>query len=210
MQPTMLAMHCRAMDKPRIAFVCGSLRKESFHRRLGKAVMAAGSDRLDFFTVEIGDLPLYNQDLDDGDVPSAWSRFRDEMRGADGYLFGCPEYNRSVTGALKNAIDVGSRPYGSSVYTKKPAAIFSGSTGMTGGFGSNHHLRQSSVFLDMPVMQQPEAYWGLLSDEKIGLDGTVNDATVQKLVQRFAKAFADWVDLVRAGCAKIAPDPAHQ
>jgi chromate reductase len=200
------------MAKPRIAFLCGSLRKESYTRRLGRAVIAAAADRLDFISPEIGDLPLYNQDLDAKGVepPAQWVRFRDELRPVDGVLFGAPEYNRGVPGVLKNAIDVGSRPYGRSVYGKKPAAIFSASPGMVGGFGSNHHLRQSCVFLDMPVMQQPEAYWGLISDEKIGLDGTVHDDAVAKLVRSFAAAFADWVDLIQAGRAKIAPDPAHQ
>jgi chromate reductase len=198
------------MTKPKIAFLCGSLRKDSFHRRLGNAVMAAASSRLDFVDVEIGDLPLYNQDLDGKDPPAEWARFREEMKGTEGVLFACPEYNRGITGVLKNAIDVGSRPYGRSVYSKKPAATFSGSPGMTGGFGANHALRQSCVFLDMPIMQQPEAYWGLLNDEKVGLDGTIHDEMVGKLVVKFAEAFANWVDLIQAGCAKIAPDPAHQ
>jgi len=197
------------MTKPRIAFLCGSLRKESFNGRLGKAVIAA-SDRLDFVTITIGDLPLYNQDLDGGNVPAQWVRFRDEMRGLDGVLFGTPEYNRSVPGVLKNAIDVGSRPYGSSVFSKKPAAIFSGSPGMVGGFGANHHLRQSCVFLDMPVMQQPEAYWGLLDDDRLGLDGTVHDERLARQIRAFAAAFADWVDLIRGAQSKLAPDPAHQ
>lgn len=200
------------MTNPRIAFLCGSLRKESFNGRLGKAVIGAASDRLDFVTVGIGDLPLYNQDLDakGAEPPVPWTRFRDEMRGADGVLFGTPEYNRSVPGVLKNAIDVGSRPYGRSVFSKKPAAIFSGSPGMVGGFGANHHLRQSCVFLDMPVMQQPEAYWGLLTDEKIGMDGTIHDEMLAKFVRLFASALADWFDLIRHGREKLAPDPAHQ
>jgi chromate reductase len=115
-----------------------------------------------------------------------------------------------VPGVLKNAIDVGSRPYGRSVFSKKPAAIFSGSPGMVGGFGANHHLRQSCVFLDMPVMQQPEAYWGLLTDEKIGMDGTIHDEMLAKFVRAFASALADWFDLIRHGRSKLAPDPAHQ
>ena len=198
------------MTKPRIAFLCGSLRKDSFHRRLGQAVMSSAADRLDFVEVEIGDLPLYNQDLDGKDPPAEWSRFRQEMKTVDGVLFACPEYNRGITGVLKNAIDVGSRPYGRSVYTKKPAAAFSGSTGMTGGFGANHALRQSCVFLDMPIMQQPEAYWGLLSDDKFDADGGIGDAKLAKLVTDFATAFADWVDLIGHGRAKLAGDPAHQ
>ena len=196
------------MTKPTIAFICGSLRNDSFHGRLGLAIIAASADRLDFITPSL-DLPLYNQD-EDAQPPAAWTGFRDAVRGVDGILFGSPEYNRSMSGTLKNAIDVGSRPYGKSVWQKKPAAVFSASPGMTGGFGSNHHLRQSCVFLDMPVMPQPEAYWGLLNDDKLGMDGTIHDDTLAKFVAGFAAALVDWVDLIRHGRAKLASDPAHQ
>ena len=185
------------MTNPRIAFICGSLRKDSFHRRLGQAIIAASAGRLDFVTPNL-ELPLYNQDLDGKDAPAAWVEFRNAVRDVDGVLFGSPEYNRSMTGTMKNAIDVGSRPYGRSVWSKKPAAVFSGSPGMTGGFGSNHHLRQSCVFLDVPVMQQPEAYWGLLNDDKLGMDGTIHDETLAKLVTGFAAALGDWVARMRA------------
>ena len=191
------------MTKHRIAFLNGSLRTDSFHRRLGLAVIAASADRLEFVTPSL-DLPLYNQDLDGKDIPAAWTEFRDAVRDVDGVLFGSPEYNRSMTGTLKNAIDVGSRPYGKSVFSKKPAAVFSGSIGMTGGFGSNHHLRQSCVFLDMPVMQQPEAYWGLLNDDKLGANGTIHDEVLAKLVTGFAGALADWYDLIHEGRSKLA------
>ena len=191
------------MTKPRIAFICGSLRKDSFHGRFGLAIIAASADRLEFITPSL-DLPLYNQDLDGRQAPAAWTQFRDAVRDVDGVLFGSPEYNRSMSGTMKNAIDVGSRPYGSSVWQKKPAAVFSGSPGMTGGFGSNHHLRQSCVFLDVPVMQQPEAYWGLLNDDKLGMDGTVHDETLGTFVNAFAAALADWVDLIKHGRAKLA------
>ena len=196
------------MTKPRIAFLNGSLRKDSFHGKLGRAIIAASADRLDFVTPSL-DLPLYDSDLDQDPLP-AWTAFRDSIRDVDGVLFGSPEYNRSMTGALKNAIDVGSRPYGKSVFSRKPAAVFSGSPGLTGGFGSNHHVRQSCVFLDMPMMQQPEAYWGLLSDDKFDADGGIGDAKLAKLVTDFATAFADWVDLIGHGRAKLAGDPAHQ
>lgn len=191
------------MTKQRIAFICGSLRSDSFHGRLGLAIIAASADRLDFITPGLN-LPLYNQDLEGTDTPAAWTEFRDAVRPVDGVLFGSPEYNRSMTGTMKNAIDIGSRPYGKSVFSKKPAAVFSGSPGMTGGFGSNHHLRQSCVFLDMPMMPQPEAYWGLLNDDKLGMDGTVHDETLAKLVKGFAAALADWVDLISHGRAKLA------
>ena len=184
------------MTKHRIAFLNGSLRRDSFHGRLGLAIIAASADRLDFVIPSL-DLPLYNPDHDGDDRPAAWTAFRDSIRPVDGLLVASPEYNRSMTGALKNALDVGSRPYGQSVYAKKSAAIFSGSPGMTGGFGSNHHFRQSCVFLDVPVMQQPEAYWGLLNDDKLGVDGTINDDALGNLVNGFAAAFADWVDLIR-------------
>jgi chromate reductase len=197
------------MTKHRIAFLNGSLRNESFHGRLGLAIRAATADRLEFVTPSL-ELQLYDQDLEGKSTPAAWIEFRNSIRDVDGVLFGCPEYNRSMTGALKNAIDVGSRPYGKSVFAKKPAAVFSGSPGMTGGFGANHHVRQSCVFLDMPVMQQPEAYWGLLSDEKLAVDGTINDETLGKLVKAFADAFVDWVDVISLGRAKLAPDPTQQ
>ena len=196
------------MTKPRIAFINGSPRTDSFHGRLGKAIIAASTDRLDFVTPGL-DLPLYNPDLDK-DPPAAWTQFRDAVRDVDGVLFGSPEYNRSMTGTMKNAIDVGSRPYGKSVWQKKPAAVFSASIGMTGGFGSNHHLRQSCVFLDMPVMQQPEAYWGVVNDDKLGVDGTIHDEMLAKFVTGFAAALADWIDLIGHGRAKLAGDAAHQ
>ena len=196
------------MTKLRIAFLNGSLRKDSFHGRLGLAVMEAAKDRLDFVTPSLV-LPLYDPDLD-ANPPAPWTAFRDSVRPVDGVLFASPEYNRSMTGALKNALDVGSRPYGASVFSRKPAAVFSGSPGMTGGFGSNHHLRQSCVFLDMPVIQQPEAYWGLLNDDKLPAEGPIADETLAKLVTGFADALADWFDLISAGRAKLADDPAHQ
>jgi len=196
------------MTKHRIAFLNGSLRKDSFHGRLGAAIIEASKDRLDFVTPSL-DLPLYNVDLDTAE-PAAWTEFRDAVRDVDGILFGSPEYNRSMTGALKNALDVGSRPYGKSVFARKPAAVFSGSIGMTGGFGSNHHLRQSCVFLDMPVMQQPEAYWGMLNDDKLPPGGPIEDEMLAKFVTGFAGALADWFDLIRTGRGQLVDDPAHQ
>src|SRR5690606_21616203 len=120
--------------------------------------------RLDLKIVEIGDLPLYNPDLDGESPPAAWTRFRGEVAAVDAVLFVTPEYNRSITGALKNALDVGSRPYGHSVWDAKPAAVVSVSPGLLGAFGANHHLRQSLVFLNMPVLQQPEAYISKVGD----------------------------------------------
>jgi chromate reductase len=147
---------------------------------------------------EIGALPLYDQDLEDATPkPAAWLAFRDAIRGVDAVLFVTPEYNRSVPGVLKNAIDVGSRPYGQSVWTHKPAAIVSVSPGALGAFGANHHLRQSLVFLDMHPLQQPEMYIGgaaslFDADGKIANDGT------RQLAERFLRAFEALIEKVKA------------
>ena len=143
-----------------VAVLVGSLRKDSFNRKAANALAELAPDSLDLRFVAIGDLPHYDEDVEAAGVPAEWTRFREEVGAADAVLFVSPEYNRSVPGALKNAIDVGSRPYGSSVWSKKPAAVMTVSPGAIGGVGANHHLRQSLVFLDMPAMQQPEAYIG--------------------------------------------------
>jgi chromate reductase len=159
---------------------------------MARASAALAPDTLKLEIVEIGSLPLYDEDLEREGAPQAWLDFRAEVRARDAVLFLTPEYNRSVPGGLKNAVDVGSRPYGQSVWSKKPAAIVSVSPGAIGGFGANHHLRQSLVFLDMPVLQQPEAYIGgaakLFNDE----DEIVVDAT-REFMAGFLRAFADWI-----------------
>src|SRR5207253_8599035 len=123
------------------------------------ALIKAAPATLAFEIIEIGGLPLYNQDLETGEPPVAWRDFRDKVRACQALLFVTPEYNRSVPGVLKNAIDVASRPYGESAWEGKPCMVVSCSPGGIGGFGSNHHLRQCLVFLQMPVMQM-EAYVG--------------------------------------------------
>jgi chromate reductase, NAD(P)H dehydrogenase (quinone) len=142
-----------------VAVLVGSLRKESFTRKMALALAGLAPRTLRLEIVEIRHLDLYDEDLEK-QTPASWVTFRDRVRRADAVLFATPEYNRSVPGGLKNAIDVGSRPYGSSVWQGKPGAVMSVSPGAIGGFGANHHLRQSLVFLDVPVMQQPETYIG--------------------------------------------------
>jgi chromate reductase len=145
--------------------------------------------------VEIGGLPFYDQDLDDeGRPPAEWIAFREWVRSFDGLLFVTPEYNRSVPGVLKNAIDVGSRPYGQSVWGGKPGAVISVSPGAIGGFGANHHLRQSLVFLDVPPMQQPEAYIGGAA-KLFASDGTVANEETREFLKKFMEAFGAWVEL---------------
>ncbi|KQW78704.1 NADPH-dependent FMN reductase [Brevundimonas sp. Root1279] len=191
------------MPAHRIAIVVGSLRKDSLNRRVAKSICRLAGDRLDCTIVEIGDLPLFNQDLE-ATPPAEWTRFREAIAAADGVLFVTPEYNRGVPGVLKNAIDVGSRPYGQSVFYKKPAAIVSASPGMIGGFGANHQVRQACVFLDMPVMQQPEAYLGQVSDDSFGEDGCLKEGPLKDLVGKLADAFHDWVDVIVRARAALA------
>ncbi len=180
------------MARKKIAMIVGSLRKDSFNRKMAKALVKLAPDTLEFEEVGIGELPLYNQDFDDA-PPAAWTEFREQIRKADGILFVTPEYNRSVPGVLKNAIDVGSRPYGKSAWSGKPAAVMSVSPGAIGGFGANHHLRQSLVFLGMPAMAQPEAYIGNaagLFDEA----GTLVNPSTREFASKFMAAFAAWVE----------------
>jgi chromate reductase len=178
-----------------VVVLVGSLRKESLNRKTASALRELAAGSLNLEIVEIGDLPLYNEDLEAA-VPAAWTRFRDRVRKADAVLFVTPEYNRSVPGLLKNAIDVGSRPYGKSVFSGKPAAIVSVTPGALGAFGANHHLRQSLVFLDMPALQQPEAYISnaaKLFDES----GKLTSEETRKFFDKYLHAFAAWIETCR-------------
>jgi chromate reductase, NAD(P)H dehydrogenase (quinone) len=176
-----------------IAVFVGSLRKESFNRKMAKALAALAPESLMLEIIEIGGLPLYNQDFDDGGKPpSAWTTFREHVKTFDGLLFVTPEYNRSVPGVLKNALDVGSRPYGLSVWGGKPGAVISVSPGAIGGFGANHHLRQALVFLDVPTMQQPEAYIGNAA-QLFDANGNIPNETTREFLIKFMDTFTAWV-----------------
>ncbi|MGE8097286.1 NADPH-dependent FMN reductase [Pseudomonas fluorescens] len=174
-----------------IAVLVGSLRKQSINRKVALALAELAPANLRLNIVEIGDLPLYNEDID-VTPPAAYSTFREQVRSSDAVLFVTPEYNRSVPAPLKNAIDVGSRPYGKSAWGGKPGAVISASPGAIGGFGANHHLRQSMVFLNVPCMQQPEAY---LSNAGTAFDesGKVSES-VRPFLQSFINAYAEWVE----------------
>lgn len=183
------------MAQPRnVAVIVGSLRKESLNRRTAEALAALAPEHLKLEIVEIGRLPLYDQDLDPA-PPEEWTAFREAIRGYDAVLFVTPEYNRGLPAALKNAIDVGSRPYGHSAWVGKPAGVVSVSPGALGGFGANHQLRQSLVFLDMPAMQQPEAYFGNAGTFFDDSGALANEGT-RKVMQRFIDAFAVLVEKI--------------
>lgn len=180
------------MKKQRnVAVIIGSLRKSSINRQVANALVELAPALLRLNIVEIGSLPLYNPD-EDANPPAVWMAFRDRIKAADAVLFVTPEHNRSVPAAMKNALDVGSRPYGASAWNGKPGAVVSASPGAIGGFGANHHLRQSLVFLNIPTMQQPEAYLGH-ADKFFDSNGKLtNDGTV-KFMQGFMQSFADWI-----------------
>ena len=192
----------------KIAIIVGSLREASLNRKVARSICAMRNDNLECSMIEIGDLPLYNQDSD-ANPPEQYVRFRQQIAEVDGVLFVSPEYNRGIPGVLKNAIDVGSRPYGQSAFDKKPAAIVTASPGSIGGFGANHQIRQAAVFLNMPVMQQPEAYLGHVSDDSFDADGCLKEGPLKELVASLAHAFHDWVDMIHRSRQLLAEDAAH-
>jgi len=191
-----------------VAVLVGSLRKDSFSRKVARALIAQAPPSLECRFVEIGDLQLYNQDFDDS-PPESWTRFRNSIKATNAVLFVTPEYNRSIPGVLKNALDIGSRPYGQSVLDGRPAGVVSVTPTKLGAFGANHAIRQTFVFLNMPVMQQPEAYVanaGELFDEK----GELKSPETREFFSAFMHSFAQWVDRIASarevqGASRSAP-----
>lgn len=186
------------MSSKNIGIFVGSLRRDSFSRSIAKAAASLAPSELSVKFIEIGDLPLYNSDFDDDDnPPEAWVRFRKEVNGLDGFLFVTPEYNRSVPAVLKNALDVGSRPYGHNAWGGKPGAIISVSPGNLGAFGANHHLRQPMVFLNVLLLQQPEAYIGNVAS-LLNENGELINEQTRSFLKDYMAAFAKWVGTVSA------------
>lgn len=179
------------MTKKKIAVLVGSLREGSFNKMIAKELIKLAPPALDVQFLEIGQLVHYNEDLDHGNPPQEWTQFRDHLKDADGFLFFTPEYNRGLPSVLKNALDVGSRPYGQNSWAGKPGAVVSASISALGAFGANHHLRQSMVFLDVPMMQQPEAYIGSAQD-LFDENGTLVEST-KEFLQNFINAYEKWV-----------------
>ena len=179
-----------------VAVLVGSLRKESLTRKVAMAMKGLAPPSLALEIVEIRELPMYDQDLETETPPRAWVDFRDRIKRADALLFATPEYNRSVPGCLKNAVDVGSRPPGNTVFNGKPGAIVSVTPIGLGAFGANHHLRQALVYVNVLTMAQPEAYISQardLVDENFRI---TKDAS-REFFTKFLNAFAAWIELTR-------------
>lgn len=186
------------MSKKTIGVFVGSLRKGSFSKAIANAAASLAPEDVEIRTIELGDLPIYNQDLDDeGNPPEAWEKFREETKQLDAFLFVTPEYNRSVPAVLKNALDVGSRPYGKSVWDGKAGGIISVSPGSLSAFGANHHLRQSMVFLNVLMLQQPEAYIGNVTSV-LNSDGEIVNERTKAFLQQYMDAFVKWINTVSA------------
>lgn len=180
----------------KVAVLVGSLRKESFSRKIANAIAEVAPSTLSFEQVDISKVGFYNQDFD-GKEPKEWLDLREAIRGADAVLFVTPEYNRSVPGVLKNAIDIASRPYGKSAFDGKPAGVVSQSPGNIGGFGAHHHLRQTLAFLNMPTLQQPEMYLAGVGDW-FDDQGKLKKDDTRAYLKKFADTFAAWIETVHA------------
>ena len=176
----------------KIAVLVGSLRKDSFSRKIARNLEQLAPAGYTFEEIDISKLGFYNQDLD-GHEPAEWLELRAKIKSANAVLFVTPEYNRSVPGVLKNAIDIASRPYGHNAFSGKPAAVVSNSPGNIGGFGAHHHLRQMLAFLNMPTLQQPEMYLSGVGDW-FDDEGRVKKEDTRKFLAQFAQTFASWIE----------------
>ena len=184
------------MMKKQIGIIAGSLRKKSFSKKIGRTLLQMAPEGFEFRMISLDGLPVYNQDFDDfNQVPESYTKFREEIRELDGVIFVTPEYNRSIPGVLKNALDIGSRPYGKSVWNGKPGAIFSNSPGNISAFGANHHLRQCLVFLNVPTMQQPEVYISNVK-ELFGDNGKMKEGSTKEFLQKAVDAYIVWFNKI--------------
>jgi chromate reductase len=181
------------MQQRRIGVIVGSLRKGSYAGLMARAITELAPAHLALSRIEIGDLPHYNQDLETANPPPAYTQFRNSIIASDAILFITPEYNRSIPGVLKNALDVGSRPWGKSAWNGKPAGVVSTSPGALGGMAAHHHLRQVLYAVNLAAMAYPEAYMpavGVLFDE----NGQLNNAETRQFLGAFLQAFERWME----------------
>lgn len=179
------------MSKIKVAVLVGSLRKDSFNRKLARAVERLAPGNFEFQHIRIDNLPLYNQDFD-GDYPVEGKRLKQEIEAADALLLVTPEYNRSIPGVLKNALDIGSRPWGTNSFAGKPGAAIGISVGATGTSMAQQHLRNVLLYLDVALMGQPEVYMqfkdGLVDD-----DGNIGNEDTRKFLQGLVDRYVAWV-----------------
>jgi chromate reductase, NAD(P)H dehydrogenase (quinone) len=177
----------------KVGVIVGSLRKDAFTRLTARALPELAPSSLQFVDITIGDLPLYNEDLETASPPAEWTRFREAVKSVDGILFITPEYNRSFPGALKNALDIGSRPWGKSAWDGKPAGVMSQSPGALGGMAAAHHLRQVLLAVNLVAMPHPEIYIPIVAplfDES----GRLQNPQTRELITSFLLAFAAWLE----------------
>ncbi len=177
----------------KIAIIVGSTRKDSLSQSLANNMVTLLPEGYEPEFIRIDNLPLYNQDYDAGDAPEQYKQFRDQVRDTDAVIFVTPEHNRSYPAALKNALDIGSRPYGQSVWNGKPALVVSQSPGNLSGFGANHHLRQVLTFLNMPTLQQPEAYIAH-TNKLIDEYGKITNEGTMEFLQTIIDAFVELIE----------------
>ncbi|WP_293781141.1 NAD(P)H-dependent oxidoreductase [uncultured Oxalicibacterium sp.] len=173
-----------------VAVIVGSLRKESFNLKVAKAMAAFAPASLKLNIIDIADLPHFSQDWE-ANPPQSVVDFRNKIGENDAVLFVTPEYNRSIPGVLKNAVDIASRPYAQGILMGMPGAVISASIGATGGFGANHHLRQVLVNVNMPILPQPEVYLGQV-DKLLNDKGELDERT-QKFLEKFLASFEQWI-----------------
>ncbi len=178
------------MSQYQIALIVGSLRKDSYNRKLANALVKLAPPEFSFKHMQIGDLPLYNQD-DDANPAEPVKRLKAEIVASQGLLFITPEYNRSIPGVLKNAIDHASRPYGQSSWAGKPAGIIGISPGAAGTAMAQQHLRNMLAYLDVPTMGQPEAFIQV-KDELFDADGGIGPGS-RIFLQKWMDRYVDWI-----------------
>ncbi len=179
------------MKKTKVAIVVGSLRKESFNRKVANEMIRLAPENLELEIVEIKDLTFFSEDIEN-DPPQSWTDFKNKISASDAILFVSPEYNRTIPGVLKNAMEIGSRPPKQSSWTGKPGAVVTVSPGAIGGLGANLTIRNAALSLNIPMMHQPEAFIGGIKDRLLEDGKTVNEKT-EKFLTDFLVAFEKWI-----------------
>ena len=180
------------MGDIKVAVFVGSLRKASINHRLALAVERLAPEGVDFENIRIDNLPLYNQDFD-SDYPSEGQRLKRQVEAADALLFVTPEYNRSIPGVLKNALDIASRPWGTNSFAGKPGGVIGASIGAAGSAMAQQHLRNTLAYLDVPLLAQPEVFVQFKDDTLIDEEGCIGNDATEEFLQDFVNRYLAWV-----------------